>query len=219
MPPGYNLILAVAAELAGDPPGDVQLVTSWYEGQLCPWLCPLPTAHRWNQRRGEGQEWRCCVDCEPIQWCENLRFEGWIILAPMPSFSSVLDVIGRSFLGNNGYIQKPGLYEFYVLVWDGLWAPVFLLGKAAFRNKTNKNKVSCNLPEQDPWEHVKVVMQILKNGLWWLDRSPWELARWLSSQLRHSDQSPRASIRMSQRPCEDLQLQSFVFQKKRTWRL
>lgn len=168
--------------------------------------------------RGPGMKVLCRLWAYTVMW----KSEIWRLnhtCSDARSFSSsVLDVIGRSFLRNKGYIQKPGLYEFYVLVWDGLWAPVFLLGQAAFRNKTNKNKVSCSLPEQDPWEHVKVVMQILKNGLWWLDHSPRELARWPSSRLRHSDQSPRASIRMSQRPCEDLQLQSFVFQKNRTWR-
>lgn len=37
-------------------------------------------------------------------------------------------------------------YEFYV----GLGLPVcssIFIGETAFRNKTNKNKVSCNLPE------------------------------------------------------------------------
>lgn len=145
----YDLILTVAAKLAGDPPGDVQLVTPWWGGgQMYPWLCPLPTGLRWSQRGREGWAWRCCVHCEPSQWCENLRFEPESYLLQCQQFLLfLLGVIGRSFLRSKGYIQKPGLYEFYVLVWDGLWAPVFLLGQAAFRNKTNKNKVSCNLPE------------------------------------------------------------------------
>lgn len=99
----------------------------------------VPTSHRTQMKMGwRDREWWCCAAPEPVWGCENLRSEDWITLSPVPTVSLLLWsmwFIGASS-GANATSRNMDSMSF-MLVWDCLWALVFLLGKIAFWNKTN----------------------------------------------------------------------------------